>query len=399
MTMINIKPSSFLDKPDDLNYLEHVEPKAVKFFVEELNSSMPEKLGNKKLVAVIGTGGTISMKVKDGIRVPDLDFESIFSQVGQRLGDVFDVVSLDAFRIDSSQMNYSHIRDLAIIMTYVWNNLEVPFKGFLIPHGTDTMAYSAASISLIMGQGLPFSIVYTGAQKSIQEKMNDATSNLRNALYTLEALNKKDMAEVVVVMGDKAILGTSSVKVNDTLANAFDAPLHKYVSSFSKLEYPVRLAPWLKPKRNNISFKPTIMTGNYSRTLVVHSSLGLCPAMVERQVGDSDIEAVLLFSYGAGTVDDNITNAIVGKAQERSLPVFVVSPVNTEYKIAYESGKKLIEMGVTPLYMTLPTALAKIEIALNLYPDNPKRVAEFMTTDYVGEIPSELSRFSPILER
>ena len=46
------------------------------------------------------------------------------------------------------------------------------------------MAYSAATLSLMMGQGLPFSVVYTGAQKPIQEPMNDAGVNVRNALFS-----------------------------------------------------------------------------------------------------------------------------------------------------------------------------------------------------------------------
>lgn len=386
--------TEFLDTPDDLSNLKLIKPESVEKFLKELNAYK----GDKKLVAAIGTGGTISMKVKDGIRVPDLDFDKIFSQVGNNLDKEFNVISLDAFRIDSSQMNYAHVRELAVFMAYVWNNIKVSFLGFLIPHGTDTMAFSAATTSLIMGQGLPFSVIFTGAQKSVQEKMSDAGQNLTRSLYTLEALSEKDMAEVVIVMGDKAILGTSSVKVDDTMANAFDAPLHHHVTNFSALEYPVRLAAWLKPKRK-INFFPTIWTHDYSQTLIIHSSLGLCPERVTRQVEDDQVKAVLLFSYGAGTVDDKITAAIIKPAIARDIPVFVVSPVNTEYKIAYESGKKLIEQGVTPLYMTLPTALAKIEIALGFHERDKKKIADFMTTNYVGEIPSEASRFSPILER
>ena len=383
----------------ELSALKTIAPEKVKNFLEELNAALVQKDPDKKLIAAIGTGGTISMKVENGIRVPDLDFDQIFAHVGEDLGDKFEVVSLDAMCIDSSQMNYHHVQDLALVMSYIWENLTSPINGFLILHGTDTMAHSAAAISLMMGPGLPFSVVYTGGQKSIQEPMNDAASNLRHALYTLESLRNNDMAEVIIVMGERAILGTSAVKVTDTLADAFDAPLHKYVANFSALEYPVRLALWLRKRRENVEFTPVIPTEKYSRTLVIHSTLGLDPNRLKQQLCDDSIEAILLFSYGAGTADQEIINVITKSAQKRKLPAFVVSPVNTEYKIAYESGKELIEKGVTPLHMTLPSALAKIEIALTLYGQDTKAISEFVAQNYVGEIPSEASQFSPLLER
>jgi L-asparaginase len=386
--------TAFLDNPDDLSHLKLIDAKSVEEFLSKLNAYN----GDKKLVAAIGTGGTISMKVENGVRVPDLDFDSIFKQVGNTLENNFDVLTLDAFCIASPDMNYSHVRELAIVIAYIGKNIKVPFMGFLITHGTDTMAFSAAALSLIMGQGLPFSIAYTGAQKPIQEKMSDAGQNIIHSLYTLESLSEKNMAEVVIVMGDRAILGTSSMKVHDALADAFDAPLHHYVANFSALEYPVRIADWLKEKRNT-QFFPTIWKNDYSQTLVVHSSLGLCPERVKKQASDESVKAILLFSYGAGTANNEIIEAIMDPAQQREIPVFVIKPVHSEYKAAYESGKKLIENGVTPLYMTLPTALAKIEIALGFHQGDKEKIADFMTTNYVGEIPSEESRFSPILER
>ena len=57
--------NGFLENPADLDHLTWVSPEAVRFFVEELNALTPDKLSGKKLVAAIGTGGTISMKVKD----------------------------------------------------------------------------------------------------------------------------------------------------------------------------------------------------------------------------------------------------------------------------------------------------------------------------------------------
>ncbi len=390
--------NGFLEKPSDLNNLKKVDPNNVIDFVKRLNECAPDNIEGKQLVMALGTGGTISMRVENGISVPDLDFNKVLRHTNRNLTSNFHIESLDVFCIDSAQMNYSHTREIAIIMAYIYENITVPFIGFLVTHGTDTMAYSSSALSLMMGSGLPFSIVYTGAQKPIQEPMNDAGINIRNALFTLEALHNNGMAEVVVVMAERAMLATSAMKVDDTLVHAFDSPLHKYVSKFSALEYPIRLAPWLNPRREE-EFSPEVWTTDYSHTLVVNSSLGLNPDRVERQLEDPDIRAVLLFSYGAGTADTDIINVIYDKATALNLPMFVVSPVNARFKVMYESAKDMVEKGIVPLNMTLPSSLAKMEIAINKFGSDPKSIGNFMQENYVGEVPEEEALFRPILQR
>lgn len=391
MIMKNNNPdiaAGFLTDPDNLDHLTLIDAGAVRDFAAAINAQIAAKNDPRKLVGIVATGGTISMKLAGSVRVPDLDLQGILQQSGGGLTDRFRLVGLDAFRIDSSQMDYRHVRDLAIALSYVWKTTQGRLSGFLVLHGTDTMAYTAAAFSLMTGQGLPFSVAFTGAQKSVQEPMSDAPANLQHALFTLAALHTADMAEIVVVMGDKAMLATSAMKVDATRVNAFDAPLHQYVARFDTLEYPVRLAPWLRPRRAQ-PYTPSIWArAQHSHTLVVHSALGLDPARVARQAADDAVCAILLFSYGAGTVDDAVTAAIMAVAQDRDIPVFVLSPVHAEYKAVYESGARLLQQGVTPLYMTLPSALAKIEIALRQYPGDKAAMARFMADNYVGEIPA-----------
>ena len=377
----------------DLTHLTHVNPDELIAYVRQLNDTSVDNAG-VKIVAAIGTGGTISMKpTSDGKLVPDLDFNKIMGFANKHLREKFLVKGFDAFAIDSSQMDYTHAKDLSICISYIWENAKIPLIGFLVLHGTDTMTYSSAAVSIMMGQGLPFSIVYTGSQKPIQEPINDAYNNLHNALYTLESLHDNNMAEVVLVMGDLAVLGTSSEKIDDTQANAFTAPLHKHVARFNSLEYPVKLASWLKPKRDE-NFEPKVWNGAFSHTLLIKSHLGLCPKMVARQVADKQVKAVVLYSYGGHTVYEPLVDAILPVVKERNLSVFVVSPVNTEIKKIYASAHHMIENGVVPLYMTLSASLAKIEVAIRMFPDNPKAIAEFMTVNYVGEVPDLNSSYS-----
>ena len=76
----------------------------------------------------------------------------------------------------------------------------------------------------------------------------------------------------------------------------------------------------------------------------------------------------MLFSYGAGTAQQAVIDVVCDKASERQLPMFVVSPVNAKYKVVYESARDMVEKGFVPLNLTLPAALAKIEVAIELFP-------------------------------
>ncbi len=377
----------FLEKPDDLSLLTLIDEETVRKLADDVNALSPETLGGKKLVIVIGTGGTLAMTETDGVRSPSFNWNELFKPAEGLLQNRFVLRGMNAFCIDSSQMDFKHTRELAIVLAYLWNNVRAPFLGFLITHGTDTMSYSGAALSLMTGQGLPFSVVLTGAQRPLHDPISDAPFNLRNALCLLETLYDHDMAEVLIVMGDRAILATSAEKVDDSSINAFDAPRHCFVANLNKLHYPIPLASWLNPRRK-IPFSPTIWQGDHAHTLVIKSTLGLNPTVLKRQVMDPDIAAVILYSYGAGTVHKEVLESVLATAKERGLPVFIVNPVNADYRAEYESAVEAIQLGAIPLNMTLSAALAKIEIALRLYPDDLTSLSRFMTENYVGEVPT-----------
>src|SRR3989344_2141790 len=164
-------------------------PSTVHEFMDKL-SEVPED--DKLLVIGIGTGGTISMSPKgpNNSLVPDLDFDSIIKNTDPRLADEFKIVSLDAFATDSSQLDIDDIGDMAVTMGYIWQNmpehLKNRFAGYLVVHGTDTMPKSGAHLDMMLGPDVPFNFVHTGAQKSINEKINDAQRNVKESLYLLK---------------------------------------------------------------------------------------------------------------------------------------------------------------------------------------------------------------------
>jgi L-asparaginase len=384
--------AGFFQAPDDLSHLKLIDAAAVQALADEVNGLKAEELKGRKVVILLATGGTLAMTTYGGIRRPTFVWHDMLKMAGHGLERNFELRGMNAFSLDSSQMSYAHVCELAIAMCYLWKNIKIPHAGFLVTHGTDTMSYGAAAMSLIMGQGLPFSIVYTGSQRPPEEAMSDAGTNIRRALYTLDALHEHDMAEVLIVMGERAMLATSAEKVDDRAANAFDAPRLFYIANFSTLDYPIKLAHWLRPRRKQ-DFKPTVWQGDWSHSLVIKSSLGLDPKMLDNQINLPLVRAVILYSYGAGTIHEAVLNVIATTAKVRKIPVFIVNPFDSDYQVLYESAAKAVGLGIIPLNMTLSSALAKAEIAIRLYPDDIVALSRFMMTNYVGEVPTENSRY------
>jgi L-asparaginase len=165
-----------------------------------------------KHILLIGTGGTIACKPSvDGLS-PALECEDLLRNIDD-LSSVCKVDFYQLFNIDSSNMTYSHWLRLALLIKEKYED----YDGFVITHGTDTMAYGASALSyMIQNSSKP--IVMTGSQKSIYMKDNDARANLFDAL--LYASDDKAYG-VSIVFDGKVILGTRAKKIRSKSYNAF----------------------------------------------------------------------------------------------------------------------------------------------------------------------------------
>lgn len=128
----------------------------------------------KKLL-ILGTGGTISCSsTSDGL-APSFGIAELLDMAA--LGSIADISCEQLFNLDSTDMTPRHWEKLARRITERYDE----FDGFVITHGTDTMAYAAAALScLIRNSRKP--IVFTGSMKPMTEDNSDAPGNLRNAI-------------------------------------------------------------------------------------------------------------------------------------------------------------------------------------------------------------------------
>lgn len=170
-----------------------------------------------KNILMIGTGGTIaSGQTADGL-APELD-PSRLLQDTPRVAQLCRVDCLQLYSLDSTNIRPDHWLGLARAIRQHYGQ----YDGFVISHGTDTMAYTAAALSYLI-QDCPKPIVLTGAQKPIWFDGTDSKRNLIDAfLYAC-----RGCGGVQIVFNGRVILGTRARK---TFSKSFQA--------FSSVNYP-----------------------------------------------------------------------------------------------------------------------------------------------------------------
>ena len=173
----------------------------------------------RKQILLIGTGGTIASEMTDSGLAPGLQTDQLLSFV-PAISDICQADCLQLLSMDSTNIAPSHWLQMARCIQEHYDC----YDGFVLTHGTDTMAYTAAALSYLI-QGSPKPIVLTGAQKPISFDSTDSKTNLSDAFRCAS----EDFPGVSIVFNSKVILGTRAKK---TRSKSFQA--------FSSINYPDR---------------------------------------------------------------------------------------------------------------------------------------------------------------
>lgn len=162
----------------------------------------------KKLM-FIATGGTIASGDSGGGLTPEVSAEELLS--GIRVTDA-EVHAVQPFALDSTNLTPQHWTELAALIRDCWQD----YDGFVVTHGTDTMAYGAAALScLIQDAGKP--IILTGSQLPMGDPDTDARRNLTDAFLCAQ----RGRAGVWVSFCGRVIAGNAARKVHTRDFDAF----------------------------------------------------------------------------------------------------------------------------------------------------------------------------------
>ncbi|MBQ2713252.1 MAG: asparaginase [Clostridia bacterium] len=239
-----------------------------------------------KKILMIATGGTIASRAGANGLTPQMTPDEVLACVPEILS-FCSVDSLQLFNIDSTNITPDHWLRLADCIRQNYS----AYDGFVICHGTDTMAYTAAMLSYLV-QHSPKPIVLTGSQKPIDMGDTDARVNLRDSFFYAAS---DFSADVVIVFEGKVIAGTRAKKIRTKSYNAFDSVDFPILARI----YESRIVPYIVTPK---AAAPAFFDKLNPRVALLSLTPGMRGQILAAYFNCND--AVVLSGYGSGGVPE-----------------------------------------------------------------------------------------------
>jgi L-asparaginase len=307
-------------------------------------------------VLVLHTGGTIGMAAAaDGLR-PMAGFGDILARQlqAQAALPAIDVVELDAL-IDSANLRPAHWHTIARELVARWEH----YDGFVVLHGTDTMAWSASALSFLL-RGADKPVILTGSQIPLLAPRSDAAANLQGALM----LATQPIREVGLYFHHSLLRGNRSRKRHSMAFEAFDSPCYPPLAELGidVVLHRDRLLP---------AAARDFVLPDFDADAVAVLTLypGIAAGAVEAVLDAPARRGLVLHSYGTGNVPEAEPGllAALERAVARGLTVVNVTQcvAGGVRQGAYATGAALERIGVVAAGdMTLEAAFAKLHVLL-----------------------------------
>jgi L-asparaginase len=343
-----------------------------------INTAFPGPAHSR--VMILYTGGTFGMTQNaDGVLVP-FDFAHILEHLPtlRNLSLDLTVISFDQ-PIDSSNIDPSHWQLMARVLFQHRESQD----GFVVLHGTDTMAYTASALSFMLPDfGKP--VVFTGAQLPISHPRSDARENLITALEMASARNglQPMVPEVCIYFGSELLRGNRSKKVESMHFDAFQSENYPPLAKAG-----VRIA-FNESVLAPVGPLPRLLDLFDTGVAIIKMFPGISVASMKSLLQAPCLKAVILETFGSGnapTHPDFLEQ--IKAAIGRGLLVVNVSqcPGGMVIQGKYETSRHLLELGVLGgADMTTEAAVTKAMILLGNYPVSTAR--ELLVRNLAGEL-------------
>lgn len=338
----------------------------------------------EKSVMLIFTGGTISMSEDPATgALRPINFDRLREFLPELKNTGINISSVPFLPlIDSSDVSPEHWEKIA---KTIYDNYDA-FDGFVVLHGTDTMAYTASALSFML-ENLSKPVIFTGAQLPVGQLRSDAKENLLTAIEIASAYESGQavVPEVCIFFEDTLFRGNRTTKKNAEHFNAFNS-----------YNYPplAKAGVHIKYYRNYIHYPDTrtnlVLNTKTDRNVAILKLFpGITAETVSAILNIPKLRAVILESFGAGNAPRKkwFFDALL-EASERGIIIVNRSQCSTgSVEMGrYETSLNLMNAGVISGYdITTEALVAKLMYLMGKYTNN-QTVKTYLTSSICGEV-------------
>jgi lysophospholipase len=267
----------------------------------------------------------------------------------------------------------------------IYRNYQL-FDGFVVLHGTDSLAYTASALSFML-QNLGKPVILTGSQSPMLELQNDATDNL---LGSLVIAGHFMIPEVCLFFNFKLFRGNRTTKVSADDFAAFNSPNFPPLATITSQKTNVAWGHVYRPTRMRpFAIQARLDTAHVACLRVFP---GIRPAMVDAVLKMDGLKGLILETFGAGNTPAALTGILADAVKRGIVIVNVTQCLSGNVSPLYAPGAALGKAGIVFGHdLTSEAALTKLSFLLALPNSTPEDVARQMSLSISGEL-TETSR-------